>query len=244
MVKANLKEIREALKIAGKVVDRKSSMPILHHVLLSTEYNGRGMNLKMIATDLENTLIYRIPLEGNTRIPEICVNYAALAKTVSAAGKRSVLELDYQDDELAAVIGRGRYPFDNKLKRDDFPRTPDIDSFESEGGGVFPARELHDALAKVAPALSDDEMRRSLSGVFFDAGRGGRLVGTDGHRLHISRRLILKASILIPFYPAAPFPRFTSSLRARTGTRLLCAVKTFFFSRKRALARALRNTGL
>lgn len=183
MVKADIKEIREALKIAGKVVNRKSSMPILRHVLLCTEYNGRGLNLRLTATDLENTLIFRIPLEGKTRIPEIVVDYDALAKACRAAGKRREIEFDYQDDIFAAVIGRGRYPFDNKLKADDFLRTPPIDSFEAQGGGAFPADALHSGLAKVAPAMSDDEMRRSLRGVFFDAARQ-RLVATDGHRLH------------------------------------------------------------
>ena len=184
MTLINTKRLANALKLAGNNIDKKAHMPILSHVLVDVA-KGR---MTISATDLETYLSTRVQLLPTSADLEFqaVVPWKKFHAIVSAAGKGTdEIKIEKTDEKLIVSVGRGEYPLD-ELPVDDFPRFPTVDNTPFQTGTTaakFTGAGLLDILTKVLPAVSDDEMRRSLAGVCFD-GRNNAIVATDGHRLH------------------------------------------------------------
>lgn len=163
-------DLTRLLTAVTKVVETRNSIPILGNVLLSVE-DGR---LTARATDLDIEVATSLPvldaLPGSTT-----VNAKLLADIAKKAGSDVSLELD--GDTLTVKSGRSRF----KLQ------TLPVDDFPSFAAGGFDVEFDVDLAAMVAPtqfAISTEETRYYLNGVYFHTAEG-RLaaVATDGHRL-------------------------------------------------------------
>ena len=201
----NTKSLRESLKFAGSIVPKgnKLQTPIHGNVVIGAT-NGL---LSIMSTDRESFLTMYAHAETHTG-PSFCiaVPWKDLNVLVSAAGKKDTelkLSVRYStaadrfaaNDKEASKLDTvfevrfagdaGCYPVETSPVADQLS-IPELDP-AGKPVGIFPAGDLHDAFYKVFPAVSDDDMRRSLSGVCFDGGRDN-IVATDGHRLHIIKQ--------------------------------------------------------
>ncbi|MBU4356924.1 MAG: DNA polymerase III subunit beta [Proteobacteria bacterium] len=192
------------------VVDRRGSMPILTHCLL--EANGHGLVIS--ATDLEVSFKGVYPAE--VQEPG--------AFTVQAHALHSLVKdlprgrLDFSGNDTRALLstGESRYKF-NVLSPDQFPPIPDI---EPEGLVELEVKPLLETIKKIIFSASGDDLRYSLSCVFWEQveHEGGallRMVSTDGHRLSLAEqplpgeaRLELGSGILVPVKAMLVIQRF------------------------------------
>lgn len=159
------------------VVERRTTMPILSHVLISSTDKG----LFLEATDLENTatVFCDAQTEGEFKMAVPAGILSDLVREIKEEEEISVTATDNNWIEVVTSSGSFRIA---GLASDDFPRIPEV---SSESLFQVSSEKLEELISKTVFSVSDDEMRRSLSGVFFEkrTEQTLRLVATDGHRL-------------------------------------------------------------
>lgn len=171
---------RSALHVAlaqtARVVERRQTIAILSNVLIEAAGDG----LTLTATDLD--LEVRVRLEATVAKPgAITAPAGVLSGLVAKMGDGPIaFDLDDQGAQLTVSGGRTRARI-NVLPAGDFPR---IDVGVMSHTFPLPAAMLTDAIAAVSFAISNEEIRYYLNGIFIHtAGEHLVAVATDGHRL-------------------------------------------------------------
>ena len=178
------------------VVEKRTTMPILSHVLMRSTDKG----LLLEATDLENTatVFCDVQTEGEFKVAVPAGILSDLVREIREEEEISVTAT--KNNWIEVVTSSGSFKIAG-LAADDFPRIPEVSS-----GDLFQvsSERLEEMISKTVFSVSEDEMRRSLSGVFFEK-RGEqtlRLIATDGHRLSFVDQKIeglnLLKDILVP----------------------------------------------
>ncbi len=164
-----------------RVVERRTTIPILSNVLLRAGEGG----LKLKATDLDIEVTETIPADvsgaGSTTVPAHVI-YDIVRKLPE--GAQVSLETAGDGGQMQIRSGRSRFML-QALPESDFP---DLAAGELPHRFALPAGDLKRLIDKTQFAISTEETRYYLNGIFFhtlDAGGGPvlRAVATDGHRL-------------------------------------------------------------
>lgn len=167
--------LESALRPVVQVVSRKNTIPVLSCVLLDASPDG----LTLTGSDMERTMRRTVDVPGAGRAA-VAVPAHDLLGIAQRLPEGSQVEL------TAAAAGRlriacGRSHFHlPALDAADFPACTDA------AGEVLEVKagELRAALDRVSFAVSYEETRYYLNGIFFAPhGAGLRMVATDGHRL-------------------------------------------------------------
>ncbi len=168
----------EGLQNAVSAVNPRSTLPILSNVLLQAA-DGQ---LVLTATDLEFTVRTKVPAQvgkaGATTLP---------AKRISTLVKdlpKADIEVEIDAKSVATLrSGAGVYRIFG-LPEAEFPGLP---AFDDAVEFTLKSSELKDGLRKTHYAISLDETRYVLNGIFFSfKGDKLTLVATDGRRLALA----------------------------------------------------------
>ncbi|RMG17839.1 MAG: DNA polymerase III subunit beta [Deltaproteobacteria bacterium] len=188
-------ELQKGLSRAQGIVDRKATLPILANVLLEAE----GGSVRLAATDLELALRDEHPAEVK-REGRITVPAKNLLEIVRSLPDDTLTLSRGKNDWVEIRSGRAQFRIVGS-SADDFPALPE------EGDISFvdvPAGVLTEMVEKTRYAVSTDETRYNLNGVFVESVDGRtRMVATDGHRLALIARDLggdfgLKDGVIIP----------------------------------------------
>lgn len=192
-------ELARALGRSQGIVEKKSTMPILSHVLLEAK---KGQ-LVVSATDLDLAVSsehgqgVEILKEGSLAVSARHLYEIVRALSTSESqvtlkkAHNNYLELKSGPSEFR-IVG---------LPAEDFPALP---RFEKVPFADVDAADLLDMIERTQFAVSTDETRYNLNGVFFEpSSEALRLVATDGHRLSLvehdgSPSFGLKKGVILP----------------------------------------------
>jgi DNA polymerase-3 subunit beta len=164
-----------------RVVERRNTIPILSNVLLQ----ARGNSLLLKATDLDLEITETIPADvgqlGGTTLPAHTL-YEIVRKLPE--GAQVSLEMTGESGQLLLRSGRSRFNL-QALPESDFP---DLSTGELSHKFSLPAGDLRKLIDKTQFAISTEETRHYLNGIFMhtmevDGHTMLRAVATDGHRL-------------------------------------------------------------
>lgn len=167
-----------ALGLVARVAERKTTIPILTHVLVTAGKNGR---VTLTGTNLDRWLTVQVA-GGCTKPGAITVNAANLLNFVRATPGGGQVEMEQKEEHLIVRAGRARVSLPT-LPADDFPGDKG-----SDGGVEIPIAGdvLAAAIGKVAHAQSHEETRFYLNGFYLHRHADTlRLVATDGHRMAV-----------------------------------------------------------
>jgi DNA polymerase-3 subunit beta len=176
--------LRGLQKIQG-IVERKNTLPILSHFLLTAQAEGAVIH----ATDLE--LGYKGSLDATVNKPGTITLPARKTYDILRelpAGMQVTLAVENQGwVRLAAGTATFKVPC---LPAEEYPALPRVDEADFVS---LDSDTLEDMIHKTTFATSSDETRYTLSGVLLVSdGNSTTMVATDGHRLaHIKRPLTL-----------------------------------------------------
>jgi len=166
----------EAMKVAMDITEKKSIMPILSHVHLKSDApNGDYTSCTLEATDLQITWVRRIHGKGDA--VNRCIPGELLMNEIKALPDGANVELTFSRH---AVNGRCEILTPDA---EEFPEIK-IDASAEQPDAVL-IENLSDGLKQVFPAISTDETRYVLTAVLIDP-EHGKVVGTDGFRMHLS----------------------------------------------------------
>jgi DNA polymerase-3 subunit beta len=172
----------KALGHVQSVVERRNTIPILANVLLEAREGG----LKLTATDMEIAVVEEVPGVTVTRQGRTTAPAATLYEIVRKLPETAKIELDHPGGDAQLTLRAGR--FDAKLAVlpvDDFPS---MTEGKLPNRFALPAGQLRDLIDRTRFAISTEETRYYLNGIYFHATEVGgakmlRAVATDGHRL-------------------------------------------------------------
>jgi DNA polymerase-3 subunit beta len=171
----------KALGHVHRVVERRNTIPILSNVLLRAGDGG----LRLKATDLDMEVTEEVAADvsqaGATTVPAHVI-YDIVRKLPD--GAQVSLEMTGDTGQMQLRSGRSRFML-QALAEGDFP---DIAAGEMPTSFPIAAADLKRLIEKTQFAISTEETRYYLNGIYLHAvdGEDGpmlRAVATDGHRL-------------------------------------------------------------
>ncbi len=189
-IRANRSELLGELIPMQGIVERKTTIPVLSHLLLT----ARGDRLHLAATDLDVSLTSwceaDVRHEGGIAIQ--AKKFQEIVRSLTSE------EIDLVLDEpriLTIRAGKSRFKI-HGMSPDDFPTLPTVDGAEPAGGPdgssgaggsgatEIPFAEFRRMVAKILFAVSAEESRFQLNGALLKLKDGSlEMVATDGHRL-------------------------------------------------------------
>jgi len=190
-VKVPRTHLLDHLQMSQNIVERKTTLPILSHILMETQ----AEQLKLSSTDLEvgvtDLCKAEILEEGNTTV------HARKFFEIVRELPESDIELILKDENLEIRSGRSRFKL-RSLSPDEFPKIPPVQSSDSV---LLKGNILQEMIQKVAISVSVDETRYTLTGLLTqmeaqEENTVFRMISTDGHRLSFCERTLEETKCL------------------------------------------------
>ena len=196
-LKIGVQELSRALARSQGIVEKKSTMPVLSHVLLEAQKSGE---LTVSATDLDVAVQGQHRCESVAKDGKAAVPARRLFDIVKALPETSASLRKTQNNYLEVRSGAAEFRIVG-LPAEDFPALPKPEKVPFV---QVDAASMLGLIERTAFAVSSDETRYNLNGVFFEP-QGGkvRLVATDGHRLSLAEAdspgdFKLKKGVILP----------------------------------------------
>lgn len=168
-------QILAGLQAVQNIVTTRTTLPILSNVLLRAE----GNRLELTATDLDVTITCSVEAtvktQGATTLP--------VKKLFGIVRELGTLEIDLEvDDKNVTSLRSGPSFFKIRgLGAEEFPPLP---KFKEEKTVTLPQEKIRSMLRKTSFAISTDESRYVLNGIFLSLkDHKLTMVATDGRRL-------------------------------------------------------------
>ncbi len=186
--------LKQLSSISG-VITSNPVVPILENFLF--EINDGA--LKITASDLQTSMITEMEVEARES-GSIAVPARILMDTMKNLPEQPVtFSIDEETYTIEISSDNGRYKLAGE-NATDFPRTPEV---HDPYGVDIPADTLQNAIANTLFAVSNDELRPAMTGVYIQLrDTNATFVATDGHRLIRYRRVDVAAdmdnNIIIP----------------------------------------------
>src|SRR6476620_11197544 len=157
------------------IVERKTTIPVLSHLLLT----AREDKLHLAATDLDVSLTSWCDADVK-REGGIAVQAKKLMEIIRSLTGEEVLMVQEDPRVLTIRAGKSRFKI-HGLSPDDFPTLPSVD----DGRKVeIPFSDFRRMVTKILFAVSAEESRFQLNGALLKLKAGSlEMVATDGHRL-------------------------------------------------------------
>src|ERR1700730_5891945 len=178
------------LGLVQGIVERRTTVPILGHVLI--EPNGNALTWS--ATELDAGIRTQVACSGKEK--SLTLNARKLFEIVRETEGDEVALTSLDGDWVELKCGRARFKMMGLDPRS-FPAMPSQSTKDAGAAKkqlkaelAIPAAVLAQMIDKTIFAVSPDEARYNLSGVFVESNAPGavRMVATDGHRLAMIER--------------------------------------------------------
>lgn len=168
-------ELNKALLTVVGAVPTKATLPILETIM----FKGEGNTLTLTATDLEISIVQSISADIETE-GAVAIPARRLIETLRQLPNITVF---FDVDERRNIhfrTDKGTYKLVGE-EADEFPDVPGL----NEGVVIETSSEfVQKAIQKTLFAVSSDDLRPAMMGVFFQVGtEESKFVATDGHRL-------------------------------------------------------------
>lgn len=174
-IRVNRSEFLGELIPMQGIVERKTTIPVLSHLLLT----AREDRLNLAATDLDVSLTSWSEADVK-REGAIAVQAKKLVEIIRSLTSDDVQLVQEEARVLTIRAGKSRFKI-HGLSPDDFPTLPSVE----DGGAVgIPFGDFRRMVAKILFAVSAEESRFQLNGALLKLKNGSlEMVATDGHRL-------------------------------------------------------------
>lgn len=176
----------QAMKIANAVIERRNTIPILSHVKLTLNSDG----LEIVGTDLDMFVTHRLDVIDGAGEWSTCIPADLLQAIAAAAGVAPVRIEPVEEDGKTSVVYTVKIAVGDNDALYDLQALPASDFPDPTSGQradlieTFTNGMLADQFRKVSYAISTEETRYYLNGIYWDMSQGEcSFVATDGHRL-------------------------------------------------------------
>jgi DNA polymerase-3 subunit beta len=195
-------EFQQALYRAQGIVEKKSTMPILASVLLEASTGGEsgsGGTLRVSAFDLEIGVSGVHPAEVK-KAGAVALKHKELYDIVRSLPDKNVSLKREANNRVQITSGSATFNLVGQ-PAEEYPQFPRADKVSLV---TVEPTQLLEMIEKTQFAISADETRHNLNGVYLEATKDSlKMVATDGHRLALCERAItgdfqLKKGVIVP----------------------------------------------
>jgi len=188
-------ELKSALHGLGKIIGKRSTLPVLQHVKVTKEHG----KVSLQATDLDSTATFTLTDTQPGKSIEVLVLYEQLSKAFKCSKKEDLAILcDGKNTRLRYYIGGNsiEQPV-NSASVSEWPPAPQItvESSKLEPG-------FGEALRQAMDCCSSDTSRITLNGACLDArdSKAHYIVGTNGRMLYAANtfHFQFKEDVIVP----------------------------------------------
>jgi DNA polymerase-3 subunit beta len=166
--------LKQLQHIAG-VINANTVLPILEDFLFEVE----NSMLTVVATDLETVMRIRLDIEAKES-GKVCIPAKILLDSLKNIADQPLTFTIDKNFGIEITSDNGKYKVMGE-NPDNFPKAPAADDTTSFN---MPATALVTAINKTLFAVSNDDLRPAMTGVFFElATNSVQFVATDAHRL-------------------------------------------------------------
>ncbi len=171
-----------ALQLVQNIVEPRQTLPILANVLIEAREGG----MRVAATDLEVGARVTVPATVS-RPGAITLAARKLLELVRELPAQPVTLKLQENGWVQLLCGPAAFRLVG-LPAEEYPP---IETGEADGWVAVDAARLRGMLARTSYAMSQDESRPFLNGLYLVVRKGDlRLVATDGHRLALARTAV------------------------------------------------------
>jgi DNA polymerase III subunit beta len=166
--------LKQLQQISG-VINANTVLPILEDFLFEVE----GGKLTVVATDLETVMRIQLDIEARES-GKVCIPAKILMDSLkNIADQPLTFNID-KNFGIEITSDNGKYKVMGE-NPDNFPKEPAADDTTSF---TMPSSALVTAINKTLFAVSNDDLRPAMTGVFFELNKDAiQFVATDAHRL-------------------------------------------------------------
>jgi len=188
--------LKQLQHIAG-VINANTVLPILEDFLFEVEKN----KLSVVATDLETVMRIQLDIEAKDT-GKVCIPAKILLDSLKNIPDQPLTFNIDKNFGIELTSDNGKYKVMGE-NPDNFPKEPTADDTTSFNTS---AASLITAINKTLFAVSNDDLRPAMTGVFFELDKKGmQTVATDAHRLVRYKRTDVKCpkadSFIVPKKP-------------------------------------------
>jgi DNA polymerase-3 subunit beta len=188
--------LKQLQHIAG-VINANTVLPILEDFLFEVEKN----KLTVVATDLETVMRVQLDIEAKDS-GKVCIPAKILLDSLKNIPDQPLTFNIDKNFGIELTSDNGKYKVMGE-NPDNFPKEPAADDTTSF---TTTASTLITAVNKTLFAVSNDDLRPAMTGVFFELDKKGmQTVATDAHRLVKYKRTDVKCpkadSFIVPKKP-------------------------------------------
>jgi DNA polymerase-3 subunit beta len=236
-IRLNRSEFLNELAPMQGIVERKTTIPVLSHILLTAQ----GDQLRLAATDLDVSLTSSVAgdvvSDGAVAIPA-----KKFMEIIRAAAGDEVHLAEEEPQWLTIRAGRSRFKI-HGMKPEDFPS---LQSVEEAFTVEIPFDAFRGMIGKILFAVSADESRFQLNGALLKLkGESVEMVATDGYRLALVESGVARGGrqdqVLVPRKALQELLRFeggSETLGYRRGEHHL----SFRLGKRELICRILEGT--
>lgn len=179
-VRVDVKALRAAVKAACAVVEKRTTTPVMAGVHIATGPS----TMTLTASDYDMEISWRVDLAeaGTGDAMAIVVDAGTLDKIMAKLPADAEARLAWDGGGVAQIsCGRSRFSLP-VMAAAEFPL---MGRYDSAVRFEMPKASLQAMIGAVGSAMSSEEARYYLNGIFLHVDEGGRLcaAATDGHRL-------------------------------------------------------------
>jgi DNA polymerase III, beta subunit len=185
------------ISIAQEIISTKNAGSILSNVMISASNNTLTIKATDIKVNYETQIPVQIMEEGITTV--YCDKFMGILNSLP----EGEIEFDQSSDDSGIdvrikPVGK-KIKFQMKSMSQD--KFPEFDSADNVPYFEIPSKDLKEMIEQTSFAVSEDETRYFMNGVYFEKkGDNLNLVATDGRRLSFSSKNLLAG---INEFPAA-----------------------------------------
>ena len=166
--------LKHLQQISG-VINANTVLPILEDFLFEIEKN----KLTVVATDLETVMKIHMDIEAKDS-GKVCIPSKILLDSLKNIPEQPLTFNIDKNFGIEITSDNGKYKVMGE-NPDNFPKEPVADTSNSF---TMPSSALSTAISKCLFAVSNDDLRPAMTGVFFElSDKGVTCVATDAHRL-------------------------------------------------------------
>jgi len=178
------KEFIKGLSLMQSVAGRKTTLPILSHILLEWEKNSLYLTGTDLETGIREELMAKIHEKGRAS-----VSAKKLYEIVRELPEETIHIRKKDNQWITLQCGKSIFNLAG-LDPEEFPSLP---TYQEENFSTVSTGVIREMIEKTVFAASNEESRYHLNGVLFAHSKQGgeemlRMVATDGHRLSLVDR--------------------------------------------------------
>ena len=196
LIELPVSELREALPGLGKLIGRKTTLPVLSAVRVARDNTGL---LTLQATDLDSFATFTLKERSEGPVGHVLVPFDRLQKAVKQSNSKIELSMTNKDEVIIRTFWRDT-PMEEKVGvpyHDDWPKMPVVDT-----EAVALENRLRATFKEAMECASEDAARQVINSVYLDVEdkKGHYVVATNGRHLFSANSFAFgfKQSVIIP----------------------------------------------